>query len=232
VYYASLNTLAHIPRWDISFISATSSSVAGEILHVTIRDRLLIMSTKSGFVVPEGQSPPFAVVTDDDHIAWILVASALGLACFLFFAMIRILVRTTLTNGFGIDDYMLFTATILAVIQSTIVLAASAKGLGKTIDLIPTSAQQTVQEMYYTSNFFMLLSLGLAKISVVCFLHRISRMKQHRIVFNVAMGVIAACTAGSIFAVALQCDLNHPWFSVGENCTGIVSILAGRCDAI
>jgi hypothetical protein len=138
--------------------------------------------------------------------------------------MIRVLVRTTLTNGLGIDDYLLFTATILAIIQSAIVLAASAKGLGKTIDLMPSSAQQTVQEMYYTSNLFMLLSLGLAKISVVYFLHRISRMKQHRIVFNTAMGVIAACTIGSVFAIALQCNFHHPWFTVGENCPGIVSI--------
>jgi len=180
------------------------------------------MGSKSGPTVPEGQYPPFAVVTPDDHAAWILIATALGLACFLFFGTIRAIVRSTLGHGFGIDDYMLYAATVLASIQSSIILGACSKGLGKAVDLVSPEAQDEVQKMYYTSNLFFIMAIGPCKISVVCFLHRISQMKQHRLVFNIAIGLIAAWTIGSLLATALQCNLRHPWISIDEECPGIV----------
>lgn len=181
------------------------------------------MSAQTGPIVPEGHSPPFATVTPDDHSAWILIATALGMACYLFFGGIRILVRVTISHGFALDDYVLCAATILAIIQSSLVLGACSKGLGKSLDLVSQEAQQEVQKIYYTSNLFYILIIGLSKISVICFLSRISRMKQHRIVFNVAMGLIAAWIFGSLLAVALQCNLQIPWIIVGEDCSGTVS---------
>jgi hypothetical protein len=139
-----------------------------------------------------------------------LIATALGLACYLFFGGMRILVRVTISHGFDLDDYVLCAATILAIIQSSLVLGACSKGLGKSVDLVSQEAREDVQKIYYTSNLFFILVIGLSKISVICFLGRISRMKQHRIVFNVAMGIIAAWVFGSLFAMALQCDLQTP----------------------
>lgn len=181
------------------------------------------MSSQTGLIVPEGHSPPFATVTPDDHSAWILIATALGLACYLFFGAIRILVRVTISHGFALDDYVLCAATILAIIQSSLVLGACSKGLGKSLDLVSPEAQEDVQKIYYTSNLFYILVIGFSKISVICFLSRISRMKQHRVVFNMAMGFIAAWTFGSFLAMALQCDLQNPWIMVGEDCSGTVS---------
>jgi hypothetical protein len=182
------------------------------------------MSLQSSFEIPPGQSPPFAIVTPDDHEAWILISTALGLACFLFFAGIRIVVRTTISHGLGPDDYLFYSAIVLAIIQSSIILAACSKGLGKTLDLVPSkSARESVQRMTYTSDLFFVLIIGLCKISVVSFLHRISRMKQHRLVFNITMGIFATWTVGAFLTMALQCNLSHPWFSIGEKCPGVVS---------
>lgn len=122
------------------------------------------------------------------------------------------------------DDYVLYAATVLAIIQSSIVLGACSKGLGKAVDLVSPEAQDEVQKMYYTSNLFFLMAIGLSKISVVCFLYRISRVLKHRRVFNIAMALIVAWTIGSLLAIALQCDLRHPWISVDEECPGIVRL--------
>jgi hypothetical protein len=182
------------------------------------------MSPQYGFPVPHGQYPPFAVVTPDDHAAWILIVTALGIACCLFFGGVRALVRFTFSQGFGRDDYALYAATVLGIVQSSIILGACSKGLGKRLDLVSPEAQVKVQKMYYTSNLFFLLAIGLSKISVLCFLHRLSRTNEkHRIAFYTAMGFVAAWTFGSVLAMALQCKLQHPWISVDEECHGIVS---------
>ncbi|KAH0848528.1 hypothetical protein FOPE_02582 [Fonsecaea pedrosoi] len=179
------------------------------------------MTSQSSITIPPGQSPPFAVVTPDDHEAYILISTAFGLACILFFAGIRTVVRTTISHGIGTDDYLFYAATALAIIQSSVVLAACSKGLGKALHLVSLESQNEVQKMYYTSNLFFIVVIGLAKISLVSFLHRISRMKQHRLVFNIAMGVLGVWTVGAFLAVAFQCNLSHAWLTVGEKCPGI-----------
>jgi hypothetical protein len=182
------------------------------------------MSATYGPVVPPGQKPPFAVVTPTDHSVWILIPTTLGLACFLFFGAVRGLVRWTTGHGFGIDDYFLYAATTLGVIQSAIILGACSKGLGKGLGLVSDEAQDQVQKMYYTSNLFFVMAIGLSKISVMCFLRRISRVRQHRIVFNSAIGFVSIWIFASVLALALQCDLGHSWISIGEKCPGIVSL--------
>ncbi|OAP62850.1 hypothetical protein AYL99_02077 [Fonsecaea erecta] len=180
------------------------------------------MSSQSSIDVPAGQSPPFAAVTPDDHEAYILISTAFGLACFLFFAGIRTVVRTTISHGIGFDDYLFYAATVLAVIQSSVVLGACSKGLGKSLHLVSLEAQHDIQRMTYTSNLFFILIIGLSKISIVSFLHRISRMKQHRLVFNIAMGLLGVWTLGAFLAVAFQCDLSHPWLTVNQKCPGVL----------
>ena len=69
-------------------------------------------SSSSGFPVPPGQHPPFAVVTDTDHTAWILVATAVGLSCVFLFSGIRIFVRSTISPGFDLDDASLAASTV------------------------------------------------------------------------------------------------------------------------
>lgn len=186
------------------------------------------MSSSSDFLVPDGQYPPFAVVTDYDHAAWIIIPTALGFVCTLFFAGVRILVRRAISDGSALDDYLLYGATGLAMIQSSLVLGACSNGLGKALDLISPAELGGLQNMYYTSNLFFIMAIGLAKISVVRLLHRISRSEQHRLVFNIATGLIGAWIVASVFALALQCDLHHPWISVDQKCPGMVSFRTTR----
>ena len=70
------------------------------------------MSRSSSFIVPAGQSPPFAVVTETDHEAWIVIATAFGLCCSLIFGAFRVFVRFTIARGAGLDDAFLGIATV------------------------------------------------------------------------------------------------------------------------
>ena len=120
-------------------------------------------TTTSGVVIPPGSSPPFYQVTDDDHTAWIIITTALCLCWVLLFAGIRVLIRYTITPGFGLDDATVAISTvwsraqpnlafgwhtdrvlqILAVIQSSVLLRACSDGLGKSVEL--TSPLMLVQ---------------------------------------------------------------------------------------
>ncbi|KAM3074424.1 hypothetical protein ACMFMG_002772 [Clarireedia jacksonii] len=181
-----------------------------------------------GLIVPPGNSAPFAVVTDTDHSAWIIIATSLGLACVLVFGAIRTFVKTSSWNigSFSYDGFCLAASTLLASIQACVILGACAKGLGKSIELVPpkniTSIQQLIipRQMYYTSTVLFMLSLGLSKISVVFLLLSLTPHEQHRKIFLGVIGLLVTWTVASTFAIALQCNLAHPWLSIGEQCPG------------
>ncbi|RMZ86651.1 hypothetical protein DV736_g6123, partial [Chaetothyriales sp. CBS 134916] len=171
-------------------------------------------------VVPDGQRPPFAIVTNQDHGAWILIIAWLGLAYILLFGAIRVFVRLTINPIFGLDDVGLAASTATAIIQTGLILGACANGLGKSLDLLSASSQVQAQRMAYASTLFAYITLGLSKASVVLFLMRLSTSRRHYIAFRAATGVICAWTVASLFAMALQCELSHPWRSVGRACPG------------
>lgn len=62
--------------------------------------------------VPPGQSPPFQVVDDLHHGAWIIIATALGLVLSLASFLIRLYVRLALNPSFGHDDYVFLGAMV------------------------------------------------------------------------------------------------------------------------
>lgn len=75
--------------------------------------------------------------------------------------------------------------------------------------------------MVYASTILFYLSVALSKCSVVFFLLRISP-SQHRVIFLSAAAFIGAWMIAAVFAVALQCNLSHPWLSINQNCPGTV----------
>jgi len=65
-----------------------------------------------GPYVPSGQSPPFEVVDDYHHGAWIIITAALGLVISLVCFLIRLYVRLVLIPPFARDDFVLLGATV------------------------------------------------------------------------------------------------------------------------
>ena len=66
----------------------------------------------SAFPIPDGYSPPYAVVTEADHTAWLLVATAMGLCMILLFGIIRAFTRWAVSPGLGLDDACLAASTV------------------------------------------------------------------------------------------------------------------------
>jgi hypothetical protein len=66
----------------------------------------------SQVVVPEGQSPPFEVVDDQHHGAWVIITAALGLAIMLVCLLIRMYVRIFLSPPFGPSDWIVGGASV------------------------------------------------------------------------------------------------------------------------
>ncbi|KAF7867531.1 uncharacterized protein EAF02_009722 [Botrytis sinoallii] len=175
----------------------------------------------TGLVVPPGQSPPFAVVTSTDHSAWIIIATALGLSCLLVFSGIKSFARTSMGKGVSYDEICLLASTLLAAIQSSVVLGACAKGLGKSIELVSVKNQAQIEQMWYTSLLLFVISLGLSKTSVVVLLGSLTPDQKHKKIFRSVIGLTAAWTVASLFAVALQCNLAHPWKTIGQRCDNV-----------
>lgn len=171
--------------------------------------------------IPNGYSAPFAVVTDTDHGAWIIIATALGLSQILLFALIRAFVKCVINPGLALDDGMIFTATGIAVVQSALVLSACHAGLGRSAELISASDQDALQKIYYAASLLLVLSLGLSKASVAVFLLRLAPFDPHRQVIKAVIAAILAWTIALFFAIALKCDLSEPWAVLGDQCSGL-----------
>lgn len=70
------------------------------------------MSQSTELHVPDGYYPPYAVVTDTDHGAWIIIAVALGITFVIISSLIRIFLRISFVQRPGLDDTFLAFATV------------------------------------------------------------------------------------------------------------------------
>ena len=123
---------------------------------------------------PSNNFPPFSVVTDNDHSAWIIIATALGMACVLFFTAARTVFRYMTTSEFRLDDTLLVcsvvsdraqwiplvlrsdscfypradsTGKFLAIIQSSVVLYGCSLGLGASMAHMTQETQTRIQKV-------------------------------------------------------------------------------------
>ncbi|OQV11217.1 hypothetical protein CLAIMM_15083 isoform 4 [Cladophialophora immunda] len=71
------------------------------------------------------------------------------------------------------------------------------------------------------SNLLYLCALDLSKVSTILFLRRLmapgSNMRWY---CTILVGMVPATTVVFVLAVALQCDLSHPWVIVHQKCSG------------
>ena len=93
-------------RADLLVLLASSQS------HVTSDSEAYATMSNQVQIIPPGQHPPFAIVTEDDHRAWILVAAALGVSFTLVTILTRILIRLFVNKGWGLDDTLCMGSTV------------------------------------------------------------------------------------------------------------------------
>ncbi|EME87456.1 uncharacterized protein MYCFIDRAFT_205678, partial [Pseudocercospora fijiensis CIRAD86] len=132
------------------------------------------MGQSMEFTVPAGYYPPFAIITKDDHGGLIIIATALGLALALLSIAIRVYVKWMSSQRAGIDDLLLAVGAMFAFIQESVILAACARGLGRSMSLLDLSSIRYIEKSFYTSQLFTILALSLCKCSIATFIIRLT----------------------------------------------------------
>lgn len=84
-------------------------------------------------------------VTPDDHTAYIVIATAVGMAYLPIFGATRYFVRRA--ADVGLDDVLLVCSTILAVVQSSIILRACSYGLGRSAAVTQTGREVDAEKV-------------------------------------------------------------------------------------
>ncbi|EAA64876.1 hypothetical protein AN2044.2 [Aspergillus nidulans FGSC A4] len=174
-----------------------------------------------GPYVPPGYSPPFQVVDDLHHGAWVIIVVALGLVLSLVSFLIRLYVRLALHPPLGKDDYVLLGATIIAVVQATLIFEACAKGLGTSIDLLDEGDVNIIQVLIITSDILYLITLYTTKCCVVGIYLRLTPQKTHN---RASWATLLLCTlwvVPAILILSVNCGLNRPWKGTGGQCENL-----------
>lgn len=89
------------------------------------------MSSAAGV---DASSRRLYTVTPTDHTAYIVIATAVGLAILPVFGLIRYFVRRA--TDIGADDVLLFASSAVAIVQSDITLRAPSSGLGQSTTIL------------------------------------------------------------------------------------------------
>ncbi|KAL2870821.1 uncharacterized protein BJX67DRAFT_378144 [Aspergillus lucknowensis] len=144
-----------------------------------------------GPYVPSGQSPPFQVVDELHHGAWVIIAVALGLVVSLVSFLIRVYVRLALNPPFANDDFVLLGATIFAVIQASLLFGACSEGLGTSIDLLTDRQVDNSQILLIVSDIIYLITLYTTKCCVTGIYIRLTPQKLHN---RASWGTLILCT--------------------------------------
>ncbi|OQN95363.1 hypothetical protein B0A48_18559 [Cryoendolithus antarcticus] len=166
---------------------------------------------------PPGYREPFESVTSNDQTAWIVIAATLGTVYSLMFLGFRTFIRRT--SGLGrlsSDDIALGAATLVAVVQSGVVLGACSSGLGKHWLSLDAEMQREVQQMTYASTLLFVIALGF----VFLFLFNLMADPTQKKMLRIALASVVVWTVASFLALALQCDITHAWKTSGEKCEG------------
>ncbi|KAF7511001.1 hypothetical protein GJ744_005547 [Endocarpon pusillum] len=129
-------------------------------------------------------------------------------------------VRTSAAPRFALDDIFLGSATLIAIAVSSIIFYAASLGLGRSIELLNPDDLVKVQKLFYASTVLFVFALGLSKSSIVALLLRMTPKEKHLVVFKGTLISFITWTIASSLAIALQCNLAHPWILVGERCPG------------
>lgn len=84
-------------------------------------------------------------MTPDDRTAYIVIATAVGMAYLPIFSAIRYFVRRA--TEAGLDDILLMCSTILALVQSGIILRACSYGLGRSAAITQTGREGIAEKV-------------------------------------------------------------------------------------
>jgi hypothetical protein len=101
---------------------------------------------------------------------------------------------------------------------------AAEHGLGRSPDALTEEQLVLMQKALYVSELFYVLTLCLAKLSLIVLLYFLSQLTSHRPKVLATGGAIVIWALTSIFAVSFQCRTPDVWNIVSGSCIDTVSL--------
>lgn len=178
--------------------------------------------------LPSGYSPPLYTITPTDQAGTIVIVTAVCLIT----AVVSILVRAYVMVQSGTlrlrwDDWAVVVALLLAVVQTSVVQAEAATGLGRTLPDLADYQSQHIQRLQYADQIFYLLSVWVSKLSATLFFYRLSPRANDRRLSKAAIVLVGIGAITAILSLCFVCDITQPWqyfASGGVTCIAPVSL--------
>ncbi|KAK5137069.1 hypothetical protein LTR08_001078 [Meristemomyces frigidus] len=180
------------------------------------------------------QNYTFSPVTATDRAGVVWVAAILSL----LFSVLTLITRFHIkSRTLGLDDWLLAASNTVAVGQYIAIYTGLSNGLGVSSTLLQEQHARTLGTTVLTSEVLLIVSLGLCKMSVVCYTKRLFTREYRRAwrACNAALALSLAWTIGSALAVSVGCGPAHVLWGA-ERCPGnlmrwmIVNIFDGLLE--
>ena len=151
------------------------------------------------------------LVNGNNHGPAITIAAAFCLSLMLLFFFVRLYIRYPLALLFSYDDWTTAAVSLVATTQATLIMVAVRYGLGRRDDELSSEQKTVALKMMYTGSLLYVLALCLGKLAVALLLLRLSGSRTQKLAATFLASAIGAWGVGSLFAVALRQDIEHPW---------------------
>jgi hypothetical protein len=175
-------------------------------------------SAASSTSLPPGVSAPYAAINATDQSGLIAILAAFALGLVLVSISIRLYARHHFA-GYRVDDYTFFAASILSVIQASLVLQALAEGQGKISGNLSPDKSNSIQKLSFASDLFYLGVLCLSKFSTSFLLLYLTPSRiDHRIIWS-GVGAESIWAISAVLIEGIRCNRGQPWTDDATNCS-------------
>ncbi|KAK2756670.1 hypothetical protein FQN54_005115 [Arachnomyces sp. PD_36] len=171
--------------------------------------------------VPIADGPRFAPITEDDHRGIVIIIASLFMVWMVLCLIIRSYIRVDIADRFSSDDYFIMAASVVAVGQTAAVLESAKQGFGKRMNLLDDINIRQIEKATYASDILLIIALTLSKCSVCLLVRRLTQTKNHLIACYTILGVCVLWGIAGTVAIAVRCNLEHPWVSYSEQCPNL-----------
>jgi len=172
----------------------------------------------------------FSTITPDDHGGAVWNASILCAIYIFITTLLRFWVKRKLV---GLDDWFAAAAAVIALGQCCSVFVALSRGLGQSYAGLSSSEIERVGQAALSSQILFLLSLCLAKVSVILLLRRLSG-EGMQTACGICLGICVLWGVASMLVVVINCT---PLQVMGVNnnfCSSLTLrwVLIGTIDSV
>ncbi|MCJ1464414.1 hypothetical protein MMC07_003027 [Pseudocyphellaria aurata] len=150
-------------------------------------------------------------ITPWDHGPYVIVTAYIMMVTMILFVMTRLITKALATRALHPDDYFIITSATFAIVQTIVVHGAVKNGLGKHRTSLSDMEFDRYSKFNYVGQILVIVAISLAKISLSLLITTITPSQSILVACRILNAVVVAWGCASIIALALQCDVPHPY---------------------